>query len=108
MRAGLADENPYDGVDAGKVNLWAPDAYHASAFGYYLEALVVFGAITKCDPRVLGRGETAAAAVGITPSQAAALQAIAHEELGSRTPRLFKGENKDRAETAERAVNTCR
>ena len=108
MRAGFADENPYDGMDAGKVNLWAPDAYHASVFGYYLEALMVFGAITACDPRVLGAEETAARELGITPSQAAALQAIAHDELASRGGDKIRSEKKDRAETAERAVNTCR
>ena len=87
MRAGFADDNPFDGVEPGKVDLWAPDAYHASVFGYYLEALMIFGAITNRDPRVLGRGETAAAALGITPAQAAALQAIAHEELTARRTR---------------------
>ena len=84
IAAGLADANPYDGVDAGTVNLWAPDAYHASAFGYYLEALVDFGAITGVDPRTLGAGEEAARALGFTPAQATALQAVAYEALAAR------------------------
>ena len=43
MQTGVADPNPYDGIDAGKLNLWTYDHYHASMHGYYLEALVVFG-----------------------------------------------------------------
>lgn len=84
IAAGVADANPYDGVDGGTVNLWAPDAYHASAFGSYLSALVNFGAITGVDPRTLGAGETAARSLGITPAQATALQAVAWEELAGR------------------------
>jgi hypothetical protein len=48
---GLADDNPLDGIAPGKVNLWAPDAYHASVYGYYLEALTIFGNVTGRDPR---------------------------------------------------------
>ena len=51
MQAGVADTNPYDGIEAGKLNLWTYDAYHASTHGYYLEALVVFGSLTGKDPR---------------------------------------------------------
>ena len=29
--SGVADGNPYDGIDAGKVDLWAYDHYHGSA-----------------------------------------------------------------------------
>ncbi|MGJ3626119.1 DUF4886 domain-containing protein [Sphingomonas sp. MMS24-JH45] len=39
--SGLADDNPYDGVTYGRIDLWSWDQYHASAAGYYLEALVV-------------------------------------------------------------------
>ena len=46
MQAGVADANPYDGIEAGKLNLWTHDHYHASAHGYYLEALVIFGSLT--------------------------------------------------------------
>jgi hypothetical protein len=31
IETGFADANPFDGMDGGKVDLWAPDAYHASA-----------------------------------------------------------------------------
>src|SRR5262245_16350153 len=46
MDGGLADTNPYDGISAGKIDLWARDNYHASTYGYYLEALLVFGRVT--------------------------------------------------------------
>lgn len=84
IRTSFADANPYDGIDGGTVDLWAPDGYHASVFGYYLEALMDFGAITGLDPRTLGARESAAAAIGITPAQATALQTIAHDELAAR------------------------
>lgn len=80
---GVADPNPYDGVDFNKVNLWTYDHYHGSTFGYYLEALMVFGRVTGKDPQSLGRRETAAAELGISPDQAAALQKIAHDELAA-------------------------
>jgi hypothetical protein len=87
MRTGFADPNPYDRLEGGKVDLWAPDGYHASVFGYYLEALMHFGAITGVDPRTLGARETAAPTLGITPTQAAALQAIASDQLAARGAR---------------------
>lgn len=81
MQQGFADLNPYDGLDAGKVNLWATDSYHASKFGSYLEALVLFGHLTDLDPRSLGANETSAAALGITPEQVRVMQQIASEQL---------------------------
>ncbi len=80
---GFADPNPYDGISAGKVNLWAWDSYHASAYGYYLEALVVFERLTGKDPLSLGARETAAQELGISPPQATALQQIAHDEVAA-------------------------
>ncbi|HUQ53571.1 MAG TPA: PEP-CTERM sorting domain-containing protein, partial [Gammaproteobacteria bacterium] len=50
IRDGVADPNPYDGVEAGKLDLWTYDHYHASTYGYYLEALVIFGSVTGRDP----------------------------------------------------------
>ncbi|MFT4941745.1 MAG: hypothetical protein ACI88A_004816 [Paraglaciecola sp.] len=50
MEMGLANTNPYDGIDQGKINLWTYDHYHASKYGYYLEALVVFGNLTGLAP----------------------------------------------------------
>jgi len=81
MRGGVADLNPYDGIDPGKLTLWASDHYHASKFGSYLAALTVFGHITGLDPRSLGPKEQAGAALGLSAAQALALQQIAHEQL---------------------------
>ena len=78
---GFADPNPYDGIEPGKVDLWAYDNYHASSFGYYIEALMVFGSVTGKDPLSLGPKETAARELGISPAQATAMQQIAHDEL---------------------------
>jgi hypothetical protein len=80
---GLADGNPYDGIDTGKLDLWTFDQYHASTYGYYLEALVVFGRVTGRDPRSLGGAERAARELGIAQAVARALQQIAFEELRS-------------------------
>ena len=77
FREGVADTNPYDGIDAGKVDLWASDHYHASVAGYYLEALVIFVAVTGRDPTSLGSDEAAAADLGIPKDVAARLQQIA-------------------------------
>jgi len=81
IETGVAGANPYDGVEAGKLDLWAYDNYHASAFGYYLEALMAFGAVTGRDPRSLGPRETAAVELGFSPDQTTALQAIAYRTL---------------------------
>ncbi|MES2016057.1 MAG: DUF4886 domain-containing protein [Pseudomonadota bacterium] len=83
MRTGVADVNPYDGIDAGKVNLWGLDNYHASNTGYYLEALTIFGSITGRDPRSLGQSECAAIDLGISPAQVGALQKIAFDQLSA-------------------------
>ena len=81
MAAGVADPNPYDGVAFGQVDLWAYDHYHASIFGYYLEALVAFGRITGVDPTRLGANERAADDLGIDPKVAVALQQTAKGQL---------------------------
>jgi len=83
MHAGLADTNPYDGIEAGKVDLWTYDHYHASIFGYYLEALVVFGSITGRDPRSLGDGECSGYELGLSREQVAALEQVAYDELAA-------------------------
>jgi hypothetical protein len=81
MQTGLADPNPYDGIDPGKIDLWTTDHYHASAAGYYLEALVVFGSLTGRDPRSLGQSECTAFELGFTSAQVKALQQVAFDEL---------------------------
>lgn len=82
MRRGLADANPYDGREFGKIDLWSYDQYHASIEGSYLEALVVFGYVTGVDPRSLGSGEKAARELGLPARVAVALQQVAAAELG--------------------------
>ncbi len=95
MDAGVADPNPYDGIAPGQVDLWAYDHYHGSIYGYYLEALVVFGSVTGKDPRLLGEKEQAASELGISPAQAKALQQVAFDtlaaEAGSATGRPAYG-----------------
>ena len=86
IQSGVADANPYDGVDAGKVNLWSYDNYHASTYGYYLEALVVFGSITGRDPRSLGENECSGFELGLSPKQVAALEQVAYDELAAAGP----------------------
>ena len=81
MQTGVADSNPYDGIDAGKVNLWTYDNYHASTFGYYLEAMVVFGSITGRDPRSLGDNECSGFELGMSPAQVGALEQVAFDQL---------------------------
>jgi hypothetical protein len=80
---GVADANPYDGIDAGKVDLWAPEGYHASVYGYYLEGLTEFGSITGLDPRSLGGADAVAGELGISAATAAALQNIAAAQLAA-------------------------
>jgi hypothetical protein len=83
MEGAIAVRNPLLPVPAGQIDLWAPDNYHASVYGYYLEALVIFGSVTGKDPRTLGDKETAASELGMTPHQAHALQQIAYETLAA-------------------------
>ncbi|QXT37606.1 PEP-CTERM sorting domain-containing protein [Sphingomonas sanguinis] len=82
----VADSNPYDGIAFGQVDLWTWDQYHASAAGYYLEALVIFGKITGFDVRRLGEQEKAGIDLGLEPRLIGRLQAIAHAEVTAVTP----------------------
>jgi hypothetical protein len=83
MAEGVADPNPYDGIAYDQLDLWAYDHYHASVAGYYLSALVTFGAITGHDPVTLGPQEKGADELGLSDAQAVALQKIARDELRS-------------------------
>jgi hypothetical protein len=83
MQTGVADSNPYDGIDAGKIDLWTHDHYHASTFGYYLEALVAFGTLTGRDPRSLGELECSAFELGLARAQVKALQQVAFDQLAA-------------------------
>jgi hypothetical protein len=80
---GVADPNPYDDAGAGKMNFWAYDGYHASSFGYYLEAAMDFGRVTGKDPMILApKGKDHVAEdLGISPTQQQALLKLAHDGL---------------------------
>jgi hypothetical protein len=79
--SGLADPNPYDGISVGKIDLWARDHYHASTYGYYLEALLVFGRVTGRDPLIIGDQESSAHELSLDPAIVRKLEQIAHDEL---------------------------
>ncbi|MBV8604911.1 MAG: PEP-CTERM sorting domain-containing protein [Pelomonas sp.] len=79
--AGVATPDPYAPLPPGQVDLWAFDHYHASAYGAYLEALVVFGTVTGRDPRALGDTECAGNELGLSREQVARLQQLAFDEL---------------------------
>ena len=80
---GVAGGDPYAGIPAGKINLWSWDSYHASAYGYYLEALLVFAKVTGKDPQSLGDNETVADDMGFSKPQTHALQQLAHDQLAA-------------------------
>jgi hypothetical protein len=81
MDGALADTNPYDGISAGKIDLWATDNYHASTYGYYLEALLVFGRVTGRDPLSVGIREKSIGDLSLDPAVIGKLEQIAHDEL---------------------------
>ena len=103
MQTGVADPNPYDGAEVGKLDLWTWDHYHASIAGSYLEALVVFGGVTGRDPRALGDGECSAFELGLTPAHARALQQVAFDQLTSGGTTLAGGA----AKGSEAAPRRC-
>lgn len=83
IAAGIATANPYQELAPGQVDLWAPDAYHGSVYGYYLEALVLFGYLTGRGPRALGHDDAIAGELGIAASIAGTLQDISAAQLAA-------------------------
>lgn len=81
VQEGAADRNPYDGIDAGRSNLWGEDSYHFGAWGSYLEALVLFGQLTGRDPAVLGESDRAGRDLGLSAEQIKAAQGVASRQL---------------------------
>ncbi|MBP0600640.1 PEP-CTERM sorting domain-containing protein [Herbaspirillum sp. LeCh32-8] len=77
----VAGGNPYLGMPSSQINLWSWDNFHPSDYGYYLEALMLFGKITGTDPLSLGENESVAEDLGFSKNQAVALQKIAHDQL---------------------------
>jgi hypothetical protein len=83
FQTGLADPNPYDGIEAGKFSLWTFDNYHASTHGYYLEALMIFGSVTGRDPRSLGDNECSGFELGLSTADVKKLQQLAFDQLAA-------------------------
>ena len=85
IEQGIADGNPYDDLGASKMNLWAYDSYHASSYGYYLEAALDFGKVTGQDPLILApKGKDHVAEdLGISPAQQQQLLKLAHDTLAA-------------------------
>lgn len=79
----VALDDPADIFAFSEINLWARDGHHGSVYGYYLEALVIFGRVTGIDPLTLGGGEKAAKSLHIGSRDAVRLQKVAHDELAA-------------------------
>lgn len=79
-KAGVGNIDPKQ-IPAGGFDLWdANDHRHASSHGSYLVAASIFETLTGQDPRKLSAGAgTPAAALGISPDEAAILEKWAHE-----------------------------
>jgi hypothetical protein len=80
MQAGVAVRNPY-APNPVQFSLWSSDNLHASKWGSYLTACVLFAQLTGLDPRTLGPAEKAAVALDITGPAAVALQQIAFQQV---------------------------
>jgi hypothetical protein len=104
MHTGVADPNPYDGIEPGKINLWGPDNMHASTYGYYLEALVLFGSITGRDPRSLGDKECSGVELGLSVAQIAALEQVAFDQLAAEGAMSALSKNSTKAATPSRCL----
>jgi hypothetical protein len=84
LDTGIATLNMYaaDAQTDGLIDLWFDDGTHASKYGSYLSALILFGTLTDRNPLMLGAGEIAAADLGISPEDALLLQQVAARQLG--------------------------
>jgi hypothetical protein len=80
IKAGLAMADPYVPTP-GLLDLWATDHLHASKWGSYLSACVLFYQITGVDPRSFGNTEQAALALGISAADMVNLQRMAYEQV---------------------------
>jgi hypothetical protein len=74
-------DGTYDESTSDPINLWWLDRTHASKYGSYLGALVLFATITGRNPLSLGAGEQAAADLGIPANVAVQLQRIAQSTV---------------------------
>jgi hypothetical protein len=88
VTSGVATRNMYapDAATDGLMDLWFNDGTHASVLGSYLSALTIFGSLTGLNPMMLGAGEIAARDLGISSTEALALQRVAARQLGFNVP----------------------
>ena len=100
-------------VPSDPMNLWWDDYLHASKYGSYLSALVLFATVTGMDPWNFGASEKAAADLGISPGDAVKLQQVASDQLLiagfalTRVPCLQAAPGAQGAGPASRAADAC-
>ncbi len=84
VQTGLATRDMWspDAQADGLIDLWFDDGLHASKYGSYLSALVLFGELTGLDPAQFGDDEIAALDLGIDARSALLLQRVASDQLG--------------------------
>jgi hypothetical protein len=70
-----------DAQTDGLIDLWFDDGTHASKYGSYLSALVMFGTLTGKNPSLFGVNEVSARDLGIDGRDAVALQRVAALQL---------------------------
>ncbi|WP_310386765.1 PEP-CTERM sorting domain-containing protein [Roseateles sp.] len=88
VQAGVATRDMYaaDASTDQLIDLWFNDGTHASVAGSYLSALTNFGSVTGLDPAMFGANEIAARDLGLSQSDALALQRVASLTLGHTAP----------------------
>lgn len=88
VASGIATRDMWaaDAATDGLIDLWFDDGTHASKYGSYLSALVLFGELTGLDPARFGAGEIAARDLGIDTRSALLLQRVASDQLGFAVP----------------------
>ena len=88
----IAVANPYQPHNPDLVDLWTYDHYHASTYGYYLEALMMYSTLTHRPATDLGQFECAAHELGLSPLQAMNLQRIATQTMQNNKIPLSKSQ----------------
>jgi hypothetical protein len=83
IASGVATRNIYasDALSDGLIDLWFNDGTHASTAGSYLSALTLFGSLTGLDPIMFGASEIAARDLGLSATDAVALQRVASDQF---------------------------
>lgn len=88
VQSGIATRNMWapDANTDGLIDLWHTDGLHASKYGSYLSALVLYGTLTGLDPAAFGPDEQAARDMRIERRNARLLQRVASDRLGFVAP----------------------